>query len=184
MKSRYLILICLFSAFLSACVTTPSASYPSSPVRNALIENIIARSMQASRIGTELKENTGSPQSIAKRKTDLARQANRTPRPDAYWRDYQSIEQSYATVLSQTDDLALDAFRKQMQTKLSYATDDQLLEFSNDNRLLDNNTFLYLGRRYDLIRNDYAAFRKIYPVNCLRSYTQAMDDLEKKYPIR
>lgn len=182
MNLRHLILICLLSALLGGCATGSGTSYPNTPARGALIDRIIDRAMQASRIGTDLREDIGTPQSIARKKTVQARAADRTGRSDAYWHDYEGIELSYAALLAKTDDLALEAYRKQMQAKLSYATDEELMEFANDQHLLDNNGFFYLGRRYDLIRNDYVAFRKIYPVNCLRSYVQAMDTLEKNYP--
>jgi len=180
----YALVFCLLCPFLEGCATEEGLVYPATPARNALIASIIERAMLGSRIGLESKEETGSPEAIADEKITLAREANRIPRSEAYWNDYRAIELSYATLLAKTDELALQAYRTQMQNKLSLATDAQLQEFSGDNRLLDNNAFLYLGRRYDLIRNDYVAFRKIYPVNCLRSYVQAMDALEKKYPVR
>jgi len=180
----YALVFSLLCAFLGGCATEAGLVYPGTPARNALMDRIIERAMLGSRIGLESKEETGSPGTIADEKIALAREANRIPRSEAYWNDYRAIELSYATLLAKTDELALQAYRTQMQNKLSLATDAQLQEFSGDSRLLDNNGFLYLGRRYDLIRNDYVAFRKIYPVNCLRSYVQAMDALEKKYPAR
>ncbi len=180
----YALVFSLLCALLGGCATEADLVYPGTPARNALMDRIIERAMLGSRIGLETKEEADSPETIADEKIVLAREANRIPRSEAYWNDYRAIELSYATLLAKTDELALQAYRTQMQTKLSLATDAQLQEFSADNRLLDNNAFLYLGRRYDLIRNDYVAFRKIYPVNCLRSYVQAMDALDKKYPVR
>jgi hypothetical protein len=180
----YALVFSLLCALLGGCATEAGVVYPGTPARNALMDRIIERAMLGSRIGLETKAETDSPETIADEKISLAREANRISRSEAYWNDYRAIELSYATLLAKTDELALQTYRTQMQNKLSLATDAQLQEFSGDNRLLDNNAFLYLGRRYDLIRNDYVAFRKIYPINCLRSYVQAMDALEKKYPVR
>lgn len=184
MFARFLALICLSLALLSACTTPTGGSYPATPTRSAMIERVIDHAMMGSRIGTELQPDRRSPQLIARQQTAKARAASRFLRPDAYWQDFEAIELSYATLLSQTETLAQEAYRKQMHKKLSYASDEDLLEFINDQHLLDNSNFLRTGRKYDLILEDYANFRRIYPENCLQSYMDAMAALARKYPTR